>query len=113
MRILGEHEYGRDGFRRLMEAGGVRILQPDVNWCGGLTTLLQVYEEAAVTGATVCPHRGAEPFALPAILAVDPTPLAESPRSWFNCLTPTPQIAGARAIVNAGVGFGVQFKESN
>lgn len=102
----GEHEYGRDGFIRLINAG-VRVLQPDVNWCGGLTTLREVYQLAAERNIEVCPHRGAEPYALPAILALDPTPLAESPRSWFNCLQPPIRINGSEVSLAPGHGFGV------
>ena len=37
----GEHEYGRYGFRNLLEHNGAEIWQPDIHWCGGLTELRQ------------------------------------------------------------------------
>ncbi len=106
----GEHEYGRAGFKRLIDDQLHSILQPDINWCGGLTTLLQIYEMTASTPIAVCPHRGCEPYALPALLAVDPDPLAESPRSWFDCLSNSPKIEQGRISPPAGVGFGVEPK---
>ena len=33
----GEHEATRWGFRMLLEMGCCDIIQPDVNWCGGVT----------------------------------------------------------------------------
>jgi L-rhamnonate dehydratase len=35
----GEHEYGRYGFRYLLEHNSASIWQPDLNWCGALTEL--------------------------------------------------------------------------
>ena len=76
----GEHEYLVEGFKTLIDRGLHSVLQPDINWCGGLTTLKAVYDMAQAVGVRVCPHRGCEPFALHAIAAVDVEPLAESPR---------------------------------
>lgn len=106
----GEHEYGRAGFKRLVDDQLHSILQPDINWCGGLTTLLQIYEMTSATDISVCPHRGCEPYALPALLAIDPEPLAESPRTWFNCLSNSPKIEHGVISVPTGVGFGVDMK---
>ena len=35
----GEHEYGRYGFRNLLEHNAAAIWQPDIHWCGGLTEM--------------------------------------------------------------------------
>jgi L-rhamnonate dehydratase len=108
----GEHEYLITGFRRLVEARALNILQPDVNWCGGLTSLIAIYELASRHDVRVCPHRGSEPFALPAIIALDPTPLAESGRDWFGAITPPSRIEQGRAICNANLGFGVKLSST-
>jgi L-rhamnonate dehydratase len=108
----GEHEYTADGFRQLIDHRLHAVLQPDVNWCGGLTTLVQIYRMAKDAGLQVCPHRGCEPFALPALAALDPQPLAESPRTWFNCLRGAPQIDRGRITPSAQPGFGVTVDES-
>lgn len=103
----GEHEYLSDGFRELIDRGLHAVLQPDINWCGGLTTLIDIYKMADEAGVRVCPHRGCEPFALPAIAALDPDPLAESGRKWFRCLDGTPTMIDGRIQLSPSVGFGV------
>jgi L-rhamnonate dehydratase len=54
----GEHEYGRYGFRYLMEANGASIWQPDIQWCGGLTELRRIGAMAAAYDIPVIPHGG-------------------------------------------------------
>lgn len=107
----GEHEYTAAGFRELLDRELHAVLQPDINWCGGMTTLIEVYRMAQERGVRVCPHRGSEAFALPAIAALDSAPLAESPRSWFQCLTGTPRIQHGKTQVSQSVGFGVELHE--
>lgn len=106
----GEHEYTTRGFRVLIERGLHAVVQPDINWCGGMTTLIDIYELAQHHGVRVCPHRGSEPFALHAIAAFDPQPLAESPRPWFQCLRGAPEIRQGRVRLQPGSGFGVELR---
>ncbi len=54
----GEHEYGRYGFRYLLEAQGASIWQPDIQWCGGLTELMKIGAMAAAYDIPVIPHGG-------------------------------------------------------
>lgn len=54
----GEHEYGRYGFRYLMEANGASIWQPDIQWCGGLTELRRISAMASAYDIPVIPHGG-------------------------------------------------------
>lgn len=54
----GEHEYGRYGFRYLMEANGAEIWQPDIQWCGGLSELLKISAMASAYDIPVIPHGG-------------------------------------------------------
>ena len=51
----GEHHYHVYDFLRLLEAG-VRILQPDALWSGGITTMKKVIALAEAYGAWVIPH---------------------------------------------------------
>jgi L-rhamnonate dehydratase len=108
----GEHEYLIAGFRRLIDERLHAVLQPDVNWCGGLTTLVEIYRLAQEAGLRVCPHRGCEPFALPAIAALDRNPLAESGRKWFTCLRGAPVIESGRIRPSDSPGFGVSIDDS-
>ena len=104
----GEHEYLVSGFRRLIDNRLHAVLQPDINWCGGMTTLVAVYQLAKQAGLRVCPHRGCEPFALHAIAALDDQPLAESPRTWFKCLHGSPEVNTGLIQVSERPGFGVE-----
>jgi L-alanine-DL-glutamate epimerase-like enolase superfamily enzyme len=102
----GEHEYTERGFKELIDRKLHAVLQPDINWCGGLTTVIEVYRMAKAAGLQVCLHRGSEPFALHALAALDPKPLAESPRPWFK-LRGAPQIAKGTIRLTDAPGFGV------
>ena len=103
----GEHEYLIKGFETLAHGRLHSVLQPDINWCGGMTTLVQIYRLAAETGLRVCPHRGSEVYALQAIAALDPQPLAESPRDWFNVLQESPSIQNGQIQLHDSPGFGI------
>jgi L-rhamnonate dehydratase len=52
----GEHESTRWGFRMLLEMDCADVIQPDVNWCGGLTELLKIAELADEHKVPVIPH---------------------------------------------------------
>jgi L-lyxonate dehydratase len=72
----GEHEATRYGFRHLVEAGAVDVLQPDVNRLGGITEARRVWALGETFGLDVIPHLG---FAHNAQLAITSlsTPLLE------------------------------------
>jgi L-alanine-DL-glutamate epimerase-like enolase superfamily enzyme len=63
----GEHEATRYGFRHLVEAGAVDVLQPDVNRLGGITEARRVWALGETFGLDVIPHLG---FAHNAQLAI-------------------------------------------
>jgi len=56
--VTGEHEYGRYGFRYLLEHEAAEIWQPDLHWCGGLTELRKIAAMAAAYDIPVIPHGG-------------------------------------------------------
>jgi L-rhamnonate dehydratase len=56
MITTGEHEATRWGFRMLLEMECADILQPDVNWCGGITELIKISALADARGVLVVPH---------------------------------------------------------
>jgi L-rhamnonate dehydratase len=72
----GEHEATRWGFRALTEIGGVDLLQPDPTWCGGLTELLRIIDDAEVGGRRVVTH-GASAYGIHPSLARASVPYAE------------------------------------
>jgi L-rhamnonate dehydratase len=52
----GEHEYTRYGFRELISRRCVDVLQPDVNWAGGITEVRRIVAMAAAYDIPVVPH---------------------------------------------------------
>ena len=54
----GEHEYGRYGFRYVLEHNGASIWQPDLQWCGGMTELRRIGALASAYDIPVIPHGG-------------------------------------------------------
>ena len=71
----GEHEYTRWGFEALLETG-VDVIQPDVNWCGGLTELLKIKAMASAKNRLVIPH-GSSVYSYHFAIASDATPFSE------------------------------------
>ncbi len=74
----GEHEYTRFGFAELIRHNAVDVLQPDVSWCGGVTSLRKIGAMAAAHGLEFTPHRGGSLFGLPLCLASSQCKWAES-----------------------------------
>ncbi len=107
----GEHEFTAAGFEALMKRGLHAIYQPDVCWCGGLTELVKIYDLARRYGFRVCPHRGSEVWALHAIAAIDPDPLAETRRPWMTWVEGQPEIENGVIRLGDAPGFGVRFDE--
>ena len=53
---VGENEYTRYGFRDLIQAGAVSIIQPDVTRVGGISEWLKIAHLASAHGIKVAPH---------------------------------------------------------
>jgi L-rhamnonate dehydratase len=107
----GEHEFTAAAFKDLIDRRLHTVIQPDVCWCGGLTVLARVYRDALAAGLKVCPHRGCEVWALHAIAALDPEPLAETGRPWMSWVLGQPEVADGRIRPGDEPGFGVRFPE--
>ena len=115
----GEHLGSLDAFRSLSEAG-VDILQPDVGWCGGLTTLLEVAALAKARGQLVVPH-GSSVYSHHAVITFTNSPFSEFLMMSPDCATLRPQfdplLAGEPVPVNGRIhrpvldkpGFGVEL----
>jgi L-rhamnonate dehydratase len=74
----GEHEYTRFGFAELIRHKAADVLQPDVSWCGGVTSLRKVAAMAAASDLEFTPHRGGSLFGLPLCLSSTQCQWAES-----------------------------------
>ncbi|MEF7616187.1 galactonate dehydratase [Aquincola sp. MAHUQ-54] len=67
----GERMYSRFDFKRVFEAGGISILQPDVSHAGGITECVKIASMAEAYDVAVAPHCPLGPVALAACLQVD------------------------------------------
>ena len=74
----GEHEYTRFGFAELIRHNAADVLQPDVCWSGGVTSLRKIGAMAAAHGLEFTPHRGGSLYGLPLCLSSSQCKWAES-----------------------------------
>ncbi|HEY8447369.1 MAG TPA: L-rhamnonate dehydratase [Thermomicrobiales bacterium] len=72
----GEHEYTRYGFRELISRRCVDILQPDLNWVGGITEARKIAAMAAAYDIPVVPH-GSGVFSSHFVMAFTNAPFQE------------------------------------
>jgi len=74
----GEDHHGRHAFRQLVENRCVDVLQPDINWCGGLSEAIKIYIIGEAAGITTIPHGGANaPYGQHFSIAMPESPMAE------------------------------------
>ena len=52
----GEDHHGRHAFDRLIRSGSVDVLQPDIEWCGGVTEALRIRTMAEAAGIELSAH---------------------------------------------------------
>ena len=55
----GEHHHGRQAFYQLIKNRAVDIVQPDIQWAGGLTEVIKIYHIAEAAGISTIPHTAA------------------------------------------------------
>ncbi|WP_289480570.1 enolase C-terminal domain-like protein, partial [Klebsiella pneumoniae] len=67
----GERMFSRFEFKRVLEAGGVAILQPDLSHAGGITECYKIAGMAEAYDVGLAPHCPLGPIALAACLHVD------------------------------------------
>jgi L-rhamnonate dehydratase len=114
----GEHEATRWGFRLLLEMGCCDIIQPDVNWCGGLTELIRISALADAHGVPVIPH-GSSVYSYHFVVTRQNSPFAEflmmAPKAdkvvpmFTPLLLEEPVPVNGRMKVPDRPGFGVQL----
>ncbi|MCR4807203.1 MAG: galactonate dehydratase [Lachnospiraceae bacterium] len=69
----GERLYSKYDFKRLLQAGGVDIIQPDLSHAGGLTEVKKIAAMAEAYDVALAPHCPLGPIALAACLNIDAT----------------------------------------
>ncbi len=60
----GENEFGLQGFRELIRAGALDIVQPDASRCGGITEVKHVADLAGTAGLGVATHTWSDAVAV-------------------------------------------------
>lgn len=92
----GEHEHTRWGFATLIGTGGVTVLQPDVEWVGGISEARRICHLASAYHLVVVPHAGGlQAGALHLMKSQVNTPLAEWVRTWDRAAgRPRPALDG-------------------
>ncbi|HAW0649919.1 TPA: D-galactonate dehydratase [Escherichia coli] len=66
-----ERMFSRFDFKRVLEAGGISILQPDLSHAGGITECYKIAGMAEAYDVTLAPHCPLGPIALAACLHID------------------------------------------
>jgi len=69
----GERLFTKYDFKRLLQLGGVDIIQPDLSHAGGITEVKKIAAMAEAYDVAVAPHCPLGPIALAACLNVDAT----------------------------------------
>lgn len=69
----GERLFTKYEFKRLLQVGGVDIIQPDVSHAGGITEVKKIASMAEAYDVALAPHCPLGPIALAACLQVDAT----------------------------------------
>ena len=67
----GERLFSKYDFKRLLSAGGVSIIQPDLSHAGGITEVRKIAAMAETYDVALAPHCPLGPIALSACLQVD------------------------------------------
>lgn len=67
----GERLFSKWDFKRLLEAGGVDIIQPDLSHAGGITEVKKIAAMAEAYDVALAPHCPLGPIALASCLNVD------------------------------------------
>jgi len=116
----GEHWYTHVPFQYALANQYVDILQPDIEWCGGLTTCIKIAHAADAAGKTVILHAGGRtPYGQHFSLAMNNVPWLEYfvgsppgvPLSESTLLPNMPYAQGGWLEINDEAGFGLHIEE--
>jgi L-alanine-DL-glutamate epimerase-like enolase superfamily enzyme len=109
---------GAGGFTALIDSGAVKIVMPDIVWCGGITETRRIAALAGARHLPVAPHDCTGPVAFTAAvhmsLSLPNVLVQESVRAfhsgWYRELvTAVPDIASGWIQPPAGPGLGIEL----
>jgi L-alanine-DL-glutamate epimerase-like enolase superfamily enzyme len=115
----GENEFGLQGFRELIDAGAVDIVQPDCSRSGGITECRRIGLAAAERGLQVATHTWSDAVALVAnmhLIASLPNGITvevdRTGNPFVDELLAKPLIVhGGEIALPTGPGLGIQLDE--
>lgn len=107
----GENEYSRYGFRDLIEARGVHILQPDVHRVGGITEFMRIVALADTHNLPIAPHTSHELHAQ--LLSAATTALMVEYYPWLpeDFYSESFDVTGGTIAMSQTPGIGVRITE--
>ena len=114
-----EHEYTRWGFKRFMDAEALDIIQPDLNWAGGLSEVLKISAMATAYDLITIAHQGVTPVGMAWSAAQSPihTPLRRDATQTCrrsrttSTRTADPILNDGNLTVSDEPGFGYEIDE--
>ncbi|MBN18329.1 MAG: hypothetical protein CL758_02445 [Chloroflexi bacterium] len=116
----GEHHHGRQAFYQLIKNRVVDIVQPDIQWAGGLSEVIKIYHIAESAGISTIPHMGAGTpwgqhfaFSMPESLIAEYW-MGSDPGIPLNEICPIPGMATPKdgyIIPSNAPGFGIDIPE--
>ena len=120
----GERVYTRQGFRNLLDTGGVDIVMPDIGNCGGIFEAVQIAAMAESYNARVSPHNCASSLCTAATVQVwaasaiamplETYPYFPDANDYVQVLANPPEkaIVNGRLTISTGPGLGVEVDEA-
>jgi L-alanine-DL-glutamate epimerase-like enolase superfamily enzyme len=115
----GENEFGVQGFRELIRAGAVDIVQPDASRCGGLSEVWRVAQLAQEHGLGVATHSWSDAVAIIAnahVIAAAPNGITVEVDGTGNpfveeLLTEKLRIREGRLQLDDAPGLGIELQD--
>ena len=120
----GERVYTRQGFRNMLDTGGVDIVMPDVGNCGGIFEAVQIAAMAESYNARVSPHNCASSLCTAATVQIwaasaiamplETYPYFPDANDYVQVLTDPPEkaVVKGRLAVPTGPGLGVEVDQA-
>lgn len=120
----GERVYTRQGFRNLLDTGGVDIVMPDVGNCGGIFEAVQIAAMAESYNVRVSPHNCASSLCTAATIQVwaasaigmplETYPYFPDANDYVQVLANPPEksVVNGRLSVSTDPGLGAQIDET-
>lgn len=113
----GERIFTKWGFREILEKGAAMILQPDVNYAGGITELKVIAGMAEAYYAPIAPHNPNGPCSLAAslqIAAAVPNFMVQErgDREYDLLAEPLPPVKDGYRPIPTGPGLGITIDEN-